>query len=39
MLRRKVKRPYETTPLMLWISGLVSLASYALGLGARYWRV
>jgi len=23
----------------LWLSGLCSLAAYALGVGARYWRV
>ncbi len=39
MHRRKAKRRYETTHLMLWISGLFSLGGYALGLGARYWRV
>jgi hypothetical protein len=24
---------------LLWISGLFSLGGYALGIGARYWRV
>jgi hypothetical protein len=29
----------ESGQAFLWLSGLLSLAAYALGVGARYWRV
>jgi hypothetical protein len=39
MLRRRTKGRRGNGQAVLWISGLFSLAGYALGVGARYWRV
>jgi hypothetical protein len=38
---RKLKRrgQHGSGRAVLWISGLFSLGGYALGIGARYWRV
>jgi hypothetical protein len=39
MWRRMTGRQRGSSQAVLLISGLCSLAGYALGLGARYWRV
>jgi hypothetical protein len=39
MHTRKAKRHRGKGQAVLWISGFCSLAGYALGVGARYWRV
>lgn len=39
MWRRTTRRQRGNGQAVFWISGLFSLAGYALGVGARYWRV
>jgi hypothetical protein len=39
MWRPITRRQRRSSQAVLWISGLCSLAGYALGVGAGYWRV
>jgi hypothetical protein len=39
MRRHRSKGHRRKGQAVLWLSGFFSLAGYALGLGARYWRV
>jgi hypothetical protein len=39
MRKRGRQRQHVNGMALLWISGLFSIGGYALGFGARYWRV